>query len=75
MRRVEAADEIVVIFPVWWYGLPALLKGWVDAGISRYCGVEDATARVAYDTIDNGADALEAAEAALDDFLAAPVGA
>ncbi|GII97295.1 NAD(P)H oxidoreductase [Sinosporangium siamense] len=30
MRRVEAADVIVVVFPVWWFGLPAILKGWVD---------------------------------------------
>ncbi|MEV4201180.1 NAD(P)H oxidoreductase [Micromonospora globbae] len=30
MRRVDAADLIVVVFPVWWYGLPAILKGWVD---------------------------------------------
>ncbi|MER7049454.1 NAD(P)H oxidoreductase [Streptomyces jumonjinensis] len=30
MARVEAADVIVVVFPVWWFGLPALLKGWVD---------------------------------------------
>jgi NAD(P)H dehydrogenase (quinone) len=30
MRRVEAADVIVVVFPVWWFGLPAILKGWID---------------------------------------------
>ncbi|MFD9070827.1 NAD(P)H oxidoreductase [Streptomyces lasiicapitis] len=30
MRRVAAADAIVVVFPVWWFGLPALLKGWID---------------------------------------------
>ncbi|MET9514150.1 NAD(P)H oxidoreductase [Streptomyces sp. NPDC002994] len=30
MRRVEAADTIVVVFPLWWFGLPAILKGWVD---------------------------------------------
>lgn len=30
MARIEAADTIVVVFPVWWFGLPALLKGWVD---------------------------------------------
>ncbi|SDL16811.1 Putative NADPH-quinone reductase (modulator of drug activity B) [Glycomyces sambucus] len=28
--RVRAADVIVPVFPVWWYGLPALLKGWID---------------------------------------------
>ena len=30
MARVAAADVIVVVFPVWWYGLPAMGKGWVD---------------------------------------------
>ncbi|MFB0630742.1 NAD(P)H oxidoreductase [Streptomyces sp. AB3(2024)] len=30
MARVAAADLIVVVFPLWWFGLPALLKGWVD---------------------------------------------
>ncbi|WP_106397595.1 NAD(P)H oxidoreductase [Actinocorallia populi] len=30
MRRIDAADLIVVVFPVWWYGPPALLKGWID---------------------------------------------
>ncbi|MGH8877224.1 MAG: NAD(P)H oxidoreductase [Stackebrandtia sp.] len=30
MRRVAAADVIVVVFPVWWFGPPAILKGWID---------------------------------------------
>ncbi|MCK9871555.1 NAD(P)H oxidoreductase [Nocardiopsis dassonvillei] len=30
IRRVHAAELIVPVFPVWWYGLPALLKGWID---------------------------------------------
>ncbi|MFH8988969.1 NAD(P)H oxidoreductase [Streptomyces sp. NPDC017940] len=30
MRRVADADAVVVVFPLWWFGLPALLKGWVD---------------------------------------------
>ncbi|MCF2532898.1 NAD(P)H oxidoreductase [Yinghuangia soli] len=29
-RRIDAADTIVAVFPVWWFGLPAVLKGWVD---------------------------------------------
>ena len=28
--RLEAADALVVIYPTWWYGLPAMLKGWFD---------------------------------------------
>ncbi|MDG4862136.1 NAD(P)H oxidoreductase [Streptomyces sp. T-3] len=30
MRRVEAADIIVAVFPLWWFGPPAILKGWID---------------------------------------------
>ncbi|CAM5483321.1 Glutathione-regulated potassium-efflux system ancillary protein KefF [Streptomyces avidinii] len=30
MGRIAAADVIVVVFPLWWFGLPALLKGWID---------------------------------------------
>ncbi|MFJ2667157.1 NAD(P)H oxidoreductase [Nocardia fluminea] len=31
MRRVLAADVIVVVFPVYWQSVPAMLKGWIDA--------------------------------------------
>ncbi|MER7721440.1 NAD(P)H oxidoreductase [Streptomyces flaveolus] len=30
MDRIAAADEIVVVFPVWWFAPPAILKGWID---------------------------------------------
>ncbi|MQM26583.1 NAD(P)H oxidoreductase [Glycomyces albidus] len=30
IARVHAADVIVAVFPIWWFGLPALLKGWID---------------------------------------------
>ncbi|MFC3688010.1 NAD(P)H-dependent oxidoreductase [Aquipuribacter hungaricus] len=29
-RRVDQADHLVLVFPVQWWSLPALLKGWVD---------------------------------------------
>ena len=28
--EVRAADCLTFIFPIWWTGMPALLKGWVD---------------------------------------------
>jgi NAD(P)H dehydrogenase (quinone) len=28
--KVEAADLMIWQFPLWWFGLPAILKGWVD---------------------------------------------
>ena len=29
-RRVEAADRLAFVFPVYWWSMPALLKGWID---------------------------------------------
>ncbi|BCJ35775.1 NAD(P)H dehydrogenase [Actinocatenispora thailandica] len=28
--KLRWADTVVVQFPLWWYGLPAILKGWFD---------------------------------------------
>lgn len=28
--KLRRADALVVQFPLWWYGMPALLKGWFD---------------------------------------------
>jgi putative NADPH-quinone reductase len=30
MERVAAAGEILVVFPVWWFAPPAMVKGWID---------------------------------------------
>lgn len=27
---LKAADAILFIYPTWWYGMPAILKGWLD---------------------------------------------
>lgn len=29
-ERLDAADDLVLVFPVYWWSFPALLKGWVD---------------------------------------------
>jgi NAD(P)H dehydrogenase (quinone) len=29
-RRVKAADALVFVYPTWWTGMPAVLKGWFD---------------------------------------------
>ncbi|MCI1018574.1 NAD(P)H-dependent oxidoreductase [Microbacterium sp. C5A9] len=29
-RKLRAADLVVLQFPLWWYGTPAILKGWLD---------------------------------------------
>ena len=28
--KIRRADAVVVQFPLWWYGMPAILKGWFD---------------------------------------------
>ncbi|MEV0698129.1 NAD(P)H oxidoreductase [Saccharopolyspora sp. NPDC050389] len=30
MARIDAADAIAVVFPVWWFAPPAIVKGWID---------------------------------------------
>lgn len=29
-HRLERATDLVLIFPVYWWSMPALLKGWID---------------------------------------------
>jgi NAD(P)H dehydrogenase (quinone) len=29
-EKVLAADAVILQFPLWWYGMPAIMKGWVD---------------------------------------------
>jgi putative NADPH-quinone reductase len=28
--RLRASDALVLVYPTWWYGMPAMLKGWFD---------------------------------------------
>jgi NAD(P)H dehydrogenase (quinone) len=30
VARLQAADALVLCFPTWWYGMPAILKGYFD---------------------------------------------
>lgn len=30
IARLERADFVLFQYPIWWFGLPAMLKGWVD---------------------------------------------
>jgi NAD(P)H dehydrogenase (quinone) len=34
-RKVAEADLVLFHFPVWWFSMPAMLKGWVDRVFSR----------------------------------------
>src|SRR6195256_5312361 len=31
VERLRAAEALVLCFPTWWYGMPAILKGWFDS--------------------------------------------
>ena len=28
--RLKRAESLILVFPTWWFGMPALLKGWFD---------------------------------------------
>lgn len=30
VARLQAAEALVLVYPTWWYGMPAMLKGWFD---------------------------------------------
>lgn len=30
MQKLEACDLLILQFPLWWFGMPAIMKGWVD---------------------------------------------
>ena len=36
VARVKRAQALVFVFPTWWYGPPAMLKGWMDRVLVPY---------------------------------------
>lgn len=34
-NKATRADLVVLQFPMWWFGMPAILKGWVDRTMAR----------------------------------------
>jgi NAD(P)H dehydrogenase (quinone) len=41
--RVDRADHLILVFPVYWWAMPALLKGWIDrVFVSGWAFEEDA---------------------------------
>ncbi len=30
IAQLQAAEALVLVFPTWWFGMPAILKGWFD---------------------------------------------
>jgi NAD(P)H dehydrogenase (quinone) len=39
--RIERANALVLVFPVFWWSMPALLKGWIDRVFSNGWAFED----------------------------------
>ena len=33
--KLQAADLLILQFPIWWFGMPAILKGWADRVFAR----------------------------------------
>lgn len=48
--KLKAADAVILQFPLWWFGVPAILKGWIER-VYAYgfgYGFEDGTNRFRY---------------------------
>lgn len=44
--RLDRADALVLVFPVYWWAMPAQLKGWIDRVFSNGWAYDDAEGRV-----------------------------
>lgn len=42
--RVEWAEGLVFVMPIWWYQFPAMFKGWIDRVFSEHWAYEYSTA-------------------------------
>ena len=40
-RLLDSADVVVVLFPVYWWAMPALAKGWIDRVFTRGWAYDD----------------------------------
>ena len=39
--RLDAVDDLILVFPVYWWSMPALLKGWIDRVFIRGWAFDD----------------------------------
>ncbi|MGI2031258.1 NAD(P)H-dependent oxidoreductase [Rhizobium panacihumi] len=44
--RIERADTVVLVFPVYWWAMPALMKGWIDRVFSNGWAYDDSGEKV-----------------------------
>jgi len=40
-QRLQEADGIILVFPLWWSGVPAIMKGWFDRVLAAGFAYED----------------------------------
>ena len=46
-RRIDRADHLILVYPVYWWAMPALLKGWIDrVFVSGWAFDEDVEGRI-----------------------------
>ncbi|MDP9838847.1 NAD(P)H dehydrogenase (quinone) [Neorhizobium huautlense] len=45
-KRIERADAVVMVFPVYWWSMPALMKGWIDRVFSNGWAYDDSGEKV-----------------------------
>ncbi len=43
--RLDRADTLVLVFPVYWWAMPAQLKGWIDRVFSNGWAYDDSSGR------------------------------
>ncbi|ODP33255.1 NAD(P)H-dependent oxidoreductase [Pandoraea sp. ISTKB] len=41
--RIDRADALVIVYPIYWWSFPALLKGWIDRVFTQGWAYEDVT--------------------------------
>jgi NAD(P)H dehydrogenase (quinone) len=44
--RIERANTLVLVFPVYWWAMPGLLKGWIDRVFSNGWAYDDSSGKV-----------------------------
>lgn len=44
--RIERADALVLVYPVYWWSMPALLKGWIDRVFANGWAYDDTGPKV-----------------------------
>ena len=58
-KKVERADLIILQFPIWWFGMPAILKGWADefrAWLRLHSGTQIRYRHASWEDRDGGGD-------------------